>query len=68
MDEKIVEISLRWPPFDPSTVRASELPLATEFFRLNDTTPCNVIIGQESGFHIKRTVIKAKSEHVDCRE
>ena len=68
MDDKIVEISLRWPPFDPSTVHASELPLATEFFRLNDTTPCNVIIGQESGFHIKRTVIKAKSEHVDCRE
>ena len=68
MDDKIVEISLRWPPFDPSTVHASELPLATEFFRLNETTPCNVSIGQESGFHIKRTVVKAKSEHVDCRE
>ncbi len=68
MSDKIVEISLRWPPFDPNTVRASELPLATEIFRVKDETPCNVQIGQESGFHIKRTVTTTKGDYANCRE
>ena len=68
MSDKIVEISLRWPPFDPNTVRASQLPLAKETFRINDDIPCNVHIGQESGFHIKRTVSRAKGDLSDYRE
>ena len=68
MGDKIVEISLRWPPFDPDTVRASQLPLAKEAFRIKDDIPCNVHIGQESGFHIKRTVSRAKGDLSDYRE
>ena len=68
MSDRIVEISLRWPPFDPNTVRASELPLATEIFRIKDQTPCNIQIGQESGFHIKRTVTDTKEEHTNLRD
>ena len=49
---RAVEIQLRWPPFDPDTVIASELPIAREYFRLSEetVTPCVVKIGDESGF------------------
>ena len=65
---KIVQISLRWPPFDPDTVRASELPLATEIFRVTNETPCNIHIGQETGFHIKRMVLDTSEKYSDCLE
>ncbi len=67
---QIVEVSLRWPPFDPETVRASGLPVGQEVFRItkNSEIPCNFNIGQESGFHLKRAVIQARGDHSNARE
>ena len=66
----VVEIKLRWPPFDPDTVIASELPIATECFRLTEETetPCSVQIGDESGFHIRRRIIRLSSGLSQCRD
>jgi len=65
-----VEIRLRWPPFDPDTVIATELPIATECFRLTEETetPCEVEIGDESGFHIHRRIIRLSSGLSQCRD
>jgi hypothetical protein len=65
-----VEIKLRWPPFDPDTVIASELPIATEYFRLTEETetPCSVQIGDESGFHIHRRIMRLSSGLSQCRD
>ena len=67
---RVVEISLRWPPFDPDTVYASELPIAREYFRIRDDTeaPCNVQIGDKSGFHIHRQSIRLSSGLEKCRD
>ena len=67
---RAVEIQLRWPPFDPDTVIASELPIAREFFRLTDETitPCSVQVGSESGFHIHRRIIRMSSGLSECRD
>ncbi len=61
---RAVEIQLRWPPFDPDTVIASELPIAREYFRLTEDsdTPCAVTIGQESGFHVHRKITRLSSD------
>jgi len=65
-----VEIKLRWPPFDPNTVLASELPVAHEYFRLTDDTetPCVVQIGDKSGFHTHRNIRHLSSGLSDCRD
>ncbi|MCH2637065.1 MAG: hypothetical protein MKZ56_01675 [Candidatus Thalassarchaeum sp.] len=67
---RAVEIQLRWPPFDPDTVIASELPIAREYFRLTDETitPCSVQVGSESGFHIHRRIIRMSSGLSECRD
>jgi hypothetical protein len=67
---RAVEIQLRWPPFDPDTVIASELPIGREYFRLSDETitPCSVNIGEESGFHIHRKIIRLSSGLSECRD
>ena len=67
---RAVEIRLRWPPFDPDTVIASELPIAREYFRLSEETdtPCSVNIGDESGFHVHRKIIRLSSGLSDCRD
>ena len=41
-----VEISIRFPPFDPNTVIASEIPIAREYFSLKDNS--NVLVPFES--------------------
>ena len=63
-----VEIQLRWPPFDPDTVVAQALPLATERFRLteNSETPCEIQIGSKKGFHVKRHITQVKSGLESC--
>jgi len=65
---RAVEIQLRWPPFDPDTVIASELPIAREYFRLSEETdtPCAVKIGDESGFHVHRNIIRLSSGLAEC--
>ena len=65
-----VEIKLRFPPFDPDTVLASELPIAHEYFRIAEGTepPCAVQIGDENGFHIHRKIIRLSSVDSDCRD
>ena len=65
-----VEIQLRWPPFDPDTVIASELPIAREYFRLTEdtVTPCDVAIGHESEFHVHRKITRLSSGLSDCRD
>ena len=65
-----VEISIRFPPFDPNTVIASELPIAREYFSLkeNSSVPCSVRIGDETDFHIHRNIIKLSSGLSECRE
>jgi len=67
---RAVEIKLRWPPFDPDTVRASELPVASEFFRLTEDseTPCMVQIGDEKGFHVHRKITRLSSGLSNCRD
>ena len=67
---RIVEVSLRWPPFDPNTVRASELPIAREKFQIvsDSELPCNISIGNESGFHIHRKLTQSKIDLSDVRE
>ncbi|MEC8927233.1 MAG: hypothetical protein VYB17_03140 [Candidatus Thermoplasmatota archaeon] len=67
---RAVEIQLRWPPFDPDTVIASELPIAREYFRLSEETitPCSVHIGDESGFHVHRKIIRLSSGLSECRD
>ena len=67
---RAVEIQLRWPPFDPDTVIASELPIAREYFRLTEdtVTPCDVAIGQESEFHVHRKITRLGSGLSDCRD
>ena len=67
---RAVEIQLRWPPFDPDTVIASELPIAREYFRLTDETitHCSVQVGSESGFHIHRRIIRMSSGLSECRD
>ena len=65
-----VEIKLRFPPFDPDTVLASELPIAHEYFLLAEGSepPCTVQIGDENGFHIHRNIIQLSSGISDCRD
>ena len=65
-----VEIKLRFPPFDPDTVLASELPIAHEYFLLAEGSepPCAVQIGDENGFHIHRNIIQLPSGISDCRD
>ena len=65
-----VEIKLRFPPFDPDTVLASELPIAHEYFLLAEGSepPCAVQIGEENGFHIHRNIIQLPSGISDCRD
>jgi len=67
---RAVEIQLRWPPFDPDTVIASELPIAHEYFRLTGetVTPCTVHIGDESGFHVHRKIIRLSEGLSECRD
>ncbi|MEE2747336.1 MAG: hypothetical protein VX473_02580 [Candidatus Thermoplasmatota archaeon] len=67
---RAVEIKLRWPPFEPHTVRASELPIATEYFRLSEENnpPCKVEIGNPSGFHVSRKIIRLSSGLSTCRD
>ena len=35
----VVEIEVRWPPFDSDSVIASELPIARQSFHLPESTP-----------------------------
>ena len=65
-----VEIKLRFPPFDPNTVIASELPVAREYFRLSEDseTPSSVQIGDETGFHVHRNIIRLSSGLSECRD
>ena len=67
---RAVEIKLRWPPFEPHTVRASELPVACEYFRLteNTETPSTVQIGDESGFYVHRNITRLSSGLSECRD
>ena len=60
--DRVVELALRWPPFDPDTVIAAELPVATARFRLSADAPapCEVEIGDAGGFHVRRTVLEEK--------
>ncbi|MBN17706.1 MAG: hypothetical protein CMB37_06075 [Euryarchaeota archaeon] len=55
---KGVEISFRWPTFDPETVIPSALPIGKKVFELgHNEMPCEISIGQESSFHISRKII-----------
>jgi hypothetical protein len=65
-----VELKIRFPPFDPNTVIASELPVAREYFIVNENTslPCTVRIGSETDFHVHRNIIKLPSGLSDCRD
>tara|TARA_E500000081_G_scaffold134403_1_gene146740 strand:- start:165 stop:1289 length:1125 start_codon:yes stop_codon:yes gene_type:complete len=66
----VVELSIRFPPFEPNTVIASELPVAREYFSLKDNSipPCTVRIGDETDFHIHRNIVKLSSDFPECRE
>tara|TARA_B100001996_G_C18638537_1_gene584671 strand:- start:117 stop:1238 length:1122 start_codon:yes stop_codon:yes gene_type:complete len=57
-DPKGVEISFRWPTFDPETVNPSALPIGKKVFGLEgEVVPCEFSIGRKSSFHISRKIV-----------